>query len=117
MLIAGPRCEQQQHARGRNRVGEERQELLGRRVDPVEILDHQDQRLVLGRSQEARVQGTEGLAATGGGVHLLDRFVADGQGEQLAQQGESPFEIVPGCPLVVLDLRECRRVVVGVFET
>ena len=45
LLVAGSMRADEQHARGRDRVGEKADELLRGRVDPVQVLDHEDQRL------------------------------------------------------------------------
>ena len=58
-------------------VGEEREPLLGGRIDPVQILDHDDQRLDLGGAQRQRAQGAKQLAAPAGRVERAHAVVAD----------------------------------------
>jgi hypothetical protein len=116
MLVAGPVREQEARPRGGDRIDQELEELLGGGVDPVQVLDHEDERLPLRCPQEERVQGSDGLAPARDGVELLDRRVIDGEREELLQEGEHPGEIFAGSAHGALNLGERRVVVVAVFD-
>ena len=84
--------EQQRPGRG-NGIGQEREKLLGRRIDPVQVLDHEHHRLVPGRSKELRLKRAKRLAAAGAGLHRLDLGVAHRKREQLANERQRPRQL------------------------
>ncbi len=116
LLVAGTMGEQKARPGGGDRIDQELEEFLGGGVDPVQVLDHEDQRLPLGRAQEERVQGSDGLAPARDGVEFLDLRVGDREREELVEEGERPAEIFAGATHGALHLGERRVVVVAIFD-
>jgi hypothetical protein len=66
MLVLGAIAHQEQEAGGRQGLDQATQQSLGLRIQPVQVLEHQQQRLRLALAHEhARESGERALAALG----------------------------------------------------
>ena len=112
LRVAGPVGEDQEHRARRHAVAEDRQELLRRPIDPVEVLDHHDLRPPLGRAQDHSAERLEDTAAALAGIERGDRGVGRAEREEVAQVGRRRAHVVADRRDGTLDLR--HRDVVGI---
>src|SRR5208337_310450 len=109
------RADEERARRGR-RVAKKRQELLRCRIDPVEVLDHQDERSELRGLQCERLQGAEGLCASARGVEGRHGLVTRGEREELPHEGQRPREIPAEGPNPLLDLADGCSLIVAIVD-
>jgi hypothetical protein len=94
MAVPWPVRTDEKHPRRRHHVCDERQILLRRRVDPVEVLDDQHERPFLRQSERQRLEGAERFAPPARRVERRDRCVARVERQHLAHEGQGPAEVV-----------------------
>ena len=82
VLILRAVVHQQQQARGRQAVHQAIQQRLGLGVDPVQVLEHQQQRLLLALPQQQPLQRLEGALLALGRVEPCPGGIIDGQVQQ-----------------------------------
>jgi len=116
MAVARAVAQQQQHPQGRHRTRHVAEELLRGAVDPVDVLDHQHEGRLLAEALETGADRAEGLAAPGGRILGVYRFVAAGKRQELAHVGQRPLEATPGARLVLFQLALDGGVVVGLLD-
>ena len=112
-------------------AGEETQKFLGDIVDPVQVFEHQHQRLIAALAKQQAHDRLLGAAAAGLGVHLRERIGAFIDAKQRKKVGQRLFEtpieqsnlaghlLTPGARFIVgrdfevimeqLDQRQIRR--------
>ena len=73
--VLGTIVDQQQEAGGRQALDQAVEQGLGLRINPVQILEHQQQRLLLGLAQEHALEGVERALAPLGWIELQERTV------------------------------------------
>ena len=92
MVVLGPVVEQQQQLRGGDALQQPVEKLLGLRVDPVQILEHQDQRLGLRFAQPQALERIQGLAPPLRRIEPLPLRVVDRLIEQRQQRREQRLQ-------------------------
>jgi hypothetical protein len=88
VLVFRPVVDEQQEPDGRQTLDQAVEEHLGLVVDPVEALEHDQQRLNLALAQQEPLDPVEGLLAPLGRVEPLPRGVVDGHVEQPEERRE-----------------------------
>ena len=68
-----------------------REELLGGRVDPVEIFDDQDQGGGLARTENHLAKGAEGALLELGARQAIEKFLRGGHAQEVGEQDTSLF--------------------------
>ena len=91
--IADPIGEDQHERHARHRVGHRRQVLLGAGVDPVQVLEDQDQGTQARSAEGQRADRLEALSAAGARLHVQDAAVARIDREQVANVGDVRLEL------------------------
>ena len=79
MAVLGPIVHQQQDARGADAVGEQVQECLRLAIDPVQVLEDHDQRLVEALAQQDALDRLERASLAGLRLDLRELIVLIGQ--------------------------------------
>jgi hypothetical protein len=110
--VAGPVGEDDEHRARWHAVAEDRQELLRRPIDPVEVLDHHDLRPLVGRAQDHSAERLEDPAAALAGIERGDRGVGRAEREEIAQIGRCRADVVADRRDGNLELR--HRDIVGI---
>ena len=112
LRVPGPVGEDQEDRARRHAVAEDGQELLGRPIDPVEVLDHHDLRTPLGGAQDHPAERLEDAAAALARIERGDGRVGGAERQQVLQRGRRRAQVVAEVPHGALDLG--RRHVLGV---
>ena len=97
MCVLGAVVDEQKHAGGREALDQAVQEGLGLGIEPVEILEHQQQGLRLAFPEQQTLHGVERALTPLGGIEGLPRRIVkrDVQERQESRQGR-PESSDPG---------------------
>ena len=87
MLVLGPVVDQQEEPRGRQALDQAVEQRLGLGVDPVQVLEDQQQRLHLALAQQQALDRVEGALAALRRVERLPSVVVDRHIEQRKKAG------------------------------
>jgi hypothetical protein len=91
VAILGAIVHHHQNPRGADRIGQQVEERLGFGIDPVQVLEHRDERLIEALAQQQPLDRIERAAAPDVGIHFRQR-VALGDSQQRKQIGQGAFE-------------------------
>ena len=117
MAILGPVVDHHQNLRGADSVGEQLQQRLGLRVNPVQVLEDDDERLVEALAHDEALDRLARAAASNGSVHLVEARVARRNSEQREQMRQRIFERAVERQHLAGDLFAPRALVVTVGDT
>jgi hypothetical protein len=92
VLVLGPVVHEQQQARRAEAADQAVEQRLGLAVDPVEILEDQEEGLLARLPQQESLDGVEGALATLPRVEGLPRGVVHGHVEQGQQRRQRRLE-------------------------
>ncbi len=113
--VAHPVGQDQHERHAHHRVGHGGEVLLGARVAPVQVLEHQHQRPQARPAERQGAKGLEALLAARARLHVEDGAVARIHREQVADVGNVGLELAhPAHP--VLDLGDDLRLAVQLLD-
>ena len=98
-------------------IEQEPENVLRMGVDPVEILDHQHERVLAAMGQQEVAHGFRGAPLALHGVHRLHRGVARVEREERTEEGHRPRDVVSGLADPTLDLVQHGLDVVAFLDT
>jgi len=92
VAVLGPVVHQQQHARRRQAVDERVEKRLGLGVDPVQVLEHDDERLHRALAQEEPLDPVERALAPPRGLERLPLGIVHGHVEEPEERRQGRLE-------------------------
>ena len=97
VLVVRPVRHHEEHAGGRKALDHAVEERLGLGVDPVKVLDNQQERLCLALHQEQALDRVESTLAALRGIEKVPLRIVDGRAEKREESREVRFQqpVVP----------------------